>query len=179
MIKFKRHATESLKYHIDHNITLGELYRVGSEEYYKTFRDARQLYNEGKIELTDVDLALITETDIGEYAVYKGENVPLDSPMMESEYKGKDVELNKPKRGGDAKFYVYVKNPKTGNIKKIQWGDTTGLKVKLDDPGARKSFAARHKCDQKKDKTKAGYWACNLPRYAKSLGLSGGGNFFW
>ena len=98
---------------------------------------------------------------------------------MESEYKGRDVELNKPKRGGDAKFYVYVKDPKPGNIKKIQWGDTTGLSVKLKDPGARKSFAARHKCDQKKDKTKAGYWACNLPRYAKSLGLSGGGNFFW
>ena len=108
MIKFKRHASESLRYHIDHQIQLGELYRVGSEMYYNTFREARKLYNEGKIELTDVDLALVTETDIGEYGVYNGENIPLDSPMMESEYKGRDVELNKPKRGGDAKFYVYV-----------------------------------------------------------------------
>ena len=121
MIKFKSYITDEIKYHMENNIPLGELYRVGSEMYYKTFRDARQLYNEGKIELTDVDLALVTETDIGEYGVYNGENIPLDSPMMESEYKGRDVELNKPKRGGDAKFYVYVKDPKTGNIKKIQW----------------------------------------------------------
>ena len=74
---------------------------------------------------------------------------------------------------------MYVKDPSTGNIKKVTWGDTTGLKVKLDDPAARKSFAARHDCENQKDKTKAGYWACNLPRYAKQLGLSGGGNFFW
>jgi len=62
---------------------------------------------------------------------------------------------------------------------KIQFGDTTGLKAKINDPEARKSFAARHQCDQKKDKTKAGYWSCRLPYYAKQLGLSGGGNFFW
>jgi len=49
----------------------------------------------------------------------------------------------------------------------------------MNNPEARKSFAARHKCDQQKDKTSAAYWACNTPRYAKSLGLSGGGNFFW
>ena len=58
-------------------------------------------------------------------------------------------------------------------------GDTTGLSVKLKNPQARKSFAARHKCSQQKDKTSAAYWACNLPRYAKSLGMSGGGNFYW
>jgi hypothetical protein len=106
--------------------------------------------------------------------------VALDCPMInEAEYQGKEVELNKPKAGGPKKYYVYVKDPSTGNIKKVTWGDTTGLKVKLDNPAARKSFVARHQCDQKKDKTKPGYWACNLPRYAKQLGLSGGGNFFW
>ena len=51
--------------------------------------------------------------------------------------------------------------------------------MKLNDPEARKSFAARHKCDTKKDKTKPGYWACRMPYYAKQLGLSGGGNYFW
>ena len=91
----------------------------------------------------------------------------------------KDVELNKPKVGGPKKYYVYVKDPKTGNVKKVTFGDTTGLKVKLDDKEARKSFAARHNCDQQTDRTKAGYWSCNLPRYAKQLELSGGGNFFW
>jgi len=71
-----------------------------------------------------------------------------------------------------------VKNDK-GNVIKVEFGDTTGLTAKINDPDARKSFVARHKCDQKKDKTKPGYWACRLPMYAKALGLKGGGNFFW
>ena len=105
--------------------------------------------------------------------------IQFDNEMPIEMEEGKDVELNKPKVGGPKKYYVYVKDPSTGNIKKVSWGDTTGLKVKLNDPEARKSFAARHKCAQQKDRTSAAYWACNLPRYAKSLGLSGGGNFFW
>jgi len=98
--------------------------------------------------------------------------------IPEAEYKGKKVQLNKPKRGGSKKFYVYVKNPKTGNVKKVSFGDT-GLSVKLKQKGARASFAARHKCASKKDKTKAGYWSCNIGRYWKSLG--GGSNFsgYW
>ena len=51
--------------------------------------------------------------------------------------------------------------------------------MKLGNEKARKSFAARHKCSQQKDKTTASYWACRLPHYAKQLGLSDGGNFFW
>ena len=98
--------------------------------------------------------------------------------IPEAEYKGKKVKLNKPKRGGSKKFYVYVKNPKTGNVKKVSFGDT-GLSVKFKKKGARASFAARHKCATKKDKTKAGYWSCNIGRYWKSLG--GGSNFsgYW
>ena len=92
--------------------------------------------------------------------------------------KDKDVELNSPKRGGKAKYYVYVKNDK-GNVIKIQFGDTTGLTAKINDRAAAKSFAARHQCDTKNDKTKAGYWACRLPYYAKQLGLKGGGSYFW
>ena len=154
------------------------VYRVGSEKYYEYFQEKREEYRAGEFNPTGFNKDLM-EGDIGKYAVYEGENVPLDCPMMESEYQGKDVELNKPKAGGPKKYYVYVKDPSTGNIKKVSWGDTTGLKVKLNDKEARKSFAARHDCANKKDKTKAGYWACNLPRYAKQLGLSGGGNFFW
>ena len=154
------------------------VYRVGSEKYYEYFQEKRAEYRAGEFNPTGFNRDLM-EGDIGRYAVYEGENVPLDCPMMESEYQGKDVELNKPKAGGPKKYYVYVKDPSTGNIKKVSWGDTTGLKVKLNDKEARKSFAARHDCANKKDKTKAGYWACNLPRYAKQLGLSGGGNFFW
>jgi len=112
------------------------------------------------------------------FGLYEGQHVPLEQPMIESEYQGKDVELNQPKRGGKAKYYVYVKNDK-GNVIKIQFGDTTGLSAKINDKEAARSFAARHQCSQKTDKTKAGYWACRLPRYAKQLGLKGGGSYFW
>ena len=97
--------------------------------------------------------------------------------IPEAEYRGKKVQLNKPKRGGSKKFYVYVKSKK-GNVKKVSFGDT-GLSVKLKQRGARASFAARHKCSTKKDKTKAGYWSCNIGRYWKSLGGSSNFSGYW
>jgi len=96
----------------------------------------------------------------------------LGEDINEAEYQGRKVKLNSPKRGGSKKFYVYTKNKK-GNVIKVSWGDTTGLSVKAKDRGAVKSFVARHKCKEKNDKTKAGYWACRTPRY-KSLGVKGG-----
>jgi hypothetical protein len=96
----------------------------------------------------------------------------LFESLKEAEYQGRKVKLNSPKRGGPKKFYVYTKNKK-GNVIKVSWGDTTGLSVKAKDRGAVKSFVARHKCKEKNDKTKAGYWACRTPRY-KSLGVKGG-----
>lgn len=97
--------------------------------------------------------------------------------INELEYQGKKVQLNKPKRGGSKKFYVYVKNKK-GNVQKVSFGDT-GLSVKLKQKGARASFAARHKCATKKDRTKAGYWSCNIGRYWKSLGGSSNFSGYW
>ena len=99
--------------------------------------------------------------------------------LKEAEYQGREVPLNKPKRGGPKKFFVYVKNPKTGNVKKVNFGDSGNLSVKIKEPGARASFAARHKCAQKKDKTKAGYWSCNIGRYWKSLGGSKNFSGYW
>jgi hypothetical protein len=104
-----------------------------------------------------------------------------NSKLNEAEYQGKKVEIGKPKRGGSKKFYVYVRNPKTGKVKKVSFGAKSGggnLAVKLRDPKARKAFSDRHNCEQKNDKTKPGYWACRLPRYAKLLGLSGGGKWW-
>lgn len=98
--------------------------------------------------------------------------------LDEAEYRGKDVPLNKPKRGGSKKFYVYTKNKK-GNVVKVSFGGTTGLNVKIDEPGARASFAARHKCASKKDKTSPGYWSCNIGRYWKSLGGSRNFSGYW
>lgn len=177
MIKFKRYidTSEGLKYHVDNDIPLGELYRVGSEMYYNMFTEARNLYAAGEIELSEFDKYFVEETDIGNFAEYEGEHVPLDSPMLEEEEK---VELNSPKRGGPKKYYVYVKNQK-GNVVKVTFGDTSGLKAKLNNPEARKSFVARHKCEDANDKTTPRYWSCRLPYYASQLGLSGGGKFFW
>jgi len=174
--EYKDKISKSVHYHVENNIPFAEnIYRVHSEEFYKLFREARELYNDGLLtELNSWDKQLL-ETDIGEFGEYEGEQVPLDCPIQEEDEK--NPPLNKPKKGGPKKYYVFVRDG--DKIKKVTWGDTTGLKVKLNNPEARKSFAARHRCDQQKDKTKAAYWACNLPRYAKSLGLSGGGNFYW
>ena len=77
-----------------------------------------------------------------------------------AEYQGKSVELNNPTRGDVKKYKVYVKNDK-GNVIKVEFGDPN-MSIKRDDPEARKNFRARHNCDQKKDKTTAGYWSCKF-----------------
>ena len=171
---------EAINYHIDNDIPFAEsVFRLHSESFYRFFRFAKQQYQKGLFEnLNEFDEELL-QTDIGEFAIYDGENVPLDIPIQIQEEDEKNPPLGKPKTGGPKKYYVFVKDPSTGNIKKVTWGDTTGLKNKMNDPEARKSFAARHKCSQQKDRTTAAYWACNTPRYAKSLGLSGGGSFYW
>ena len=174
----------TLQYHLDNNLTLSEcVYRYSSEAFIQLFAEARQALRDGKIILSEQDILLLELTDIGEYGMYEGQKVPLDLPMVdeeldEAEYRGKDVPLNKPKRGGSKKFYVYTKNKK-GNVVKVSFGGTTGLNVKIDEPGARASFAARHQCDKKKDKTKPGYWACNIGRYWKSLGGSRNFSGYW
>ena len=98
--------------------------------------------------------------------------------VKEAEFKGKEVSLNKPKRGGSKAYYVYVRDPKTKKIKKVSFG-SGGLRAKIKNKDARNAFAKRHNCDKKKDRTKAGYWSCNLPRYAKQLGLGANMNTFW
>ena len=78
--------------------------------------------------------------------------------ITEAEYQRKKVKLNDPIRGGSKKFYVYVKDG--DKVKKVSFGDTTGLSIKRDDPARRKSFRARHNCDNPGPKTKARYWSC-------------------
>lgn len=276
---------EGIDYHLSKKLPFHEsIFRMGSDEYFKMFRDARKLYVEGKLkDLHPYDEEILRDTLLGEWIQTRQGMVPLDmiideenhmkhlgEPMQEftehecqpgeywcnesgqckpippghyvddsgwlvkeedeyephmmykgskkdyrafrptnkkhhdrlmktgythddpetkrkeksinteAEYRGKKVPLNKPKRGGTKKFYVYTKNKK-GNVIKVAFGADSGggkLAVKLKDPKARKAFADRHNCDQKNDKTKAGYWSCRLPRYAKSLGLSGGGTWW-
>ena len=130
----------------------------------------------GSINMNKLRKAVSLQNESFDYNGFEMLKASVDY-IPEAEYRGKKVALNKPKRGGSKKFYVYVKSKK-GNVKKVSFGDT-GLSVKLKQRGARASFAARHKCAQKKDKTKAGYWSCNIGRYWKSLG--GGSNFsgYW
>lgn len=179
MIKFSNftEAKASLEYHTKTATPLHENeFRVGSKSYFDLFREARTQIREGAYKPTGLDKTLLETTDIGEFALYEDKHVPLDCPMMEEEEK--QEKLNSPKRGGPKKFYVYVKNDK-GNVIRVSFGDTSGLTAKINDPEARKSFVARHNCDTKNDKTTPGYWSCRLPYYAKQLGLSGGGSFFW
>ncbi len=98
--------------------------------------------------------------------------------LFEAEFRGKDVKLNKPKRGGSKAYYVYVRDPKTKKIKKVSFG-SGGLRAKIKNKQARNAFAKRHNCKNKKDRTKAGYWSYNLPRYAPALGLGAKMNTFW
>lgn len=184
--------SKELKYHIDNKIALGDcVFRYGSEKYFNLISEVKSLYIKNKIQLNENDEFIASEHD-EDFFILNGEKTKLNfifeeietsEELNEAEYQGKNVELGKPKRGGSGgkKFYVYVKNPKTGKIKKVSFGAKAGggkLAVKLRDPKARKAFADRHNCEQKNDKTTPGYWSCRLPRFAKSLGLSGGGRFW-
>jgi len=168
--------SENLKYHIDNSISIVEtVFRPGSHSHIDLLNEARSLYKSGELKLSNDDASLFDTTDLGKTAVYEGDVVPLDLPLEdfilnEAKYKGREVKLNYPTRGGSKKFKVYVKNPKTGNVKMLQIGDTTGLKAKVSDSKARKSFAARHKCSTKKDRTTAGYWSCRINKYAHLWG---------
>lgn len=170
----KLNISENLQYHLESGISLTEnVFRPGSESFFNLLKESRELFDRGEIELSGVDLELFETTDIGKFGRYRGEIVPLDLPMEiteevnEAEYKGKEVELNKPMRSsGPKKYKVYVKDPKTGNVKVVNFGDVKGgLKAKVSDPKARTAFAKRHRCSEKKDKTKPGYWACRLTKF--------------
>ena len=89
-----------------------------------------------------------------------------DDPIDEAEYQGRKVKLGKPMAGDVKKFKVYVKDPKTGNVKKVNFGHGgssvkgKSMRIRKNNPGARKSFRARHNCDNPGPRTKARYWSC-------------------
>lgn len=118
-------------------------------------------YNDFDIEIsTDYKGVIDEETYDGndfyeEYGVLGYTEDILD----EAEYRGRKVKLNKPMRGDVKKFKVYVKDPKTGNIKKVNFGDPN-MRIRKNDPARRRSFRARHNCKNPGPKTKARYWSC-------------------
>ena len=180
-LKERVNVSPELKYHVDNNLTLtNNIYRVYSEGYFRLVNEVRDLYENGDIILNEED-RLMVQSDLGRIVVIDGREIYLDAPfevieeedvLEEAKHRGKNVKLNKPFRtsGGPKKFAVYVKS-NSGGIKKVSFGDPN-LRVRNNNKAASKSFRARHKCDQKKDRTTAGYWSCNVGRYAKQLGLS-------
>jgi len=174
-------TTPGLNYHLKHGIPIFEnVYRYSSDAFIQLFNEARTLHRDGSLELCEEDRILLEETNIGEYDLYEGQKVPLDLPMVdEADYHGQNVTLGKPKRGGPKKFYVYVRDPKSKKIKKVNFGGTTGLSVKIDDPKARHSFAARHKCATEKNRLSPNYWGCHIGRYWKSLGGAKNFSGYW
>jgi hypothetical protein len=181
----KEILSENLRYHVVNKLPLTEnTFRYGSESFLNLWAEARALYLREIIHVNDDDKEILEETDLGNYGLYEGVKVPLDLLLLENEEleeaegKKKNPPIGKPKRGGSKKFYVYVRKP-GGGIKKVSFGDTTGLSAKINNPEARRAFAKRHDCANKKDRTKASYWSCRLPRYASLLGLKGSFSGFW
>jgi len=109
---------------------------------------------------------LMTKLPMGHHYNNKGFIRLGDRPDLdEAKYQGKTVSLGKPIRTSPSeggKFKVYVRDPKSGNIKMVRFGDTTGLSIKRDDPKRRKNYRARHHCDNPGPRTKANYWSCKM-----------------
>ena len=82
-----------------------------------------------------------------------------EDDMDEAKYHGREVPLGKPMAGDVKKSKVYVKDPSTGNIKKVNFGDPN-MRIKKSIPGRRKSFRARHHCENPGSRLKARYWSC-------------------
>lgn len=170
-IKTHSQISEALRYHIDNELSITEsVFRIGSNSYADFVCEVRKLWYTGKINLSENDQFIVENLKTGEKAVFqkRGE-------------RDKQVVLDSPKRlpkGEKKKFHVYRDSGKktdSGEIiaVEIQWGDPK-LSVKNCDEGARKSFLARHQCAEKtleKDGMKAGWWACNVHRFWKELGL--------
>jgi hypothetical protein len=109
------------------------------------------------------DLAIdtpIVEVDGENILVYTDDITGnLLSDLDEAEYRGRKVKLGKPMRGDVKKFKVYVRDPKTKNIKKVNFGDPN-MRIKKSNPARRRSFRARHNCANPGPRTKARYWSC-------------------
>lgn len=172
-------VSDGLFYHIDNNIPLSQpIYRAFSDKYIELIKEARELVSSGEL-IVDSASEKMLSGDLLNFGYYEDMLVPLDFPMnladeyevikSAAEYKGKKVKLNKPRYirkdepgYGRKQYVVFVKDPKTKKIKRVVFGDPD-LRAKPYDPKARKSFRARHKCDEKEDKTKPGTWACRWP----------------
>ena len=126
--------------------------------------------NKGKrvnncVKVSETEYSYDSDNEFFEDYGYLGYSID-ENDTFEAEYQGRKVKLNKPMQGDVKKFKVYVKDPKTGNVKKVNFGHGgssvkgKAMKIRKNNPKARKSFRARHNCDSPGPKTKARYWSC-------------------
>jgi len=172
-------VSKNLQFHLDEGLSVTDnVFRPYSENFFELINETRKLYDKNLIQVGIEDKWLM-ESDFGKKVkLSNGNIVRLDVPYViedlnEAEYQGRKVELGKPMRnsGGGKKYVVYVKNPSTGKVKKISFGDVKGgLTAKVSNPEARRKFASRHNCKNKKDRMTAGYWACRINRYSHLWG---------
>jgi hypothetical protein len=166
-------VSEELQYHLDNRLTLNEnVFRIYSESYLNLINEVRNLYRLGFIELNENDKWIVI-SDLGKsvlseeqsnYEDFYGsvENVDL---LNEAEYQGRKVQLGKIMQGDVKKFKVYVKNDK-GKVVKVNFGfggkSAKGKRmvIKKNNPERRRSFRARHNCDNPGPRWKPRYWAC-------------------
>lgn len=172
VLKKRVNISEELEYHINENLTLTDnVFTVYSKRYFDLINEVRDLWMRDLIHLNEEDEQIVM-SDIGKIALFEGKIVYLDAPvedeledLFEAKYKGRTVSLNKPMQGDVKKSKVYVKNEK-GNVIKVNFGfggtSAKGkvMKIKKSNPERRKSFRARHNCDNPGPKTKARYWSC-------------------
>jgi len=145
---------DGARYYYNDNMSDGGILHIKSLSGVKAVSE-----NESMEESYDCD-----DTFFEDYG-YLGYSID-ENDMFEAEYRGRKVKLNKPMQGDVKKFKVYVKDPKTGNVKKVNFGHGgssvkgKAMKIRKNNPKARKSFRARHNCDNPGPKTKARYWSC-------------------
>ena len=165
-------VSDKLKYHLDNGITLSENnFKIYSKSYFDLINEVRELFIDGLIDLNENDIKII-ETDLGKSVILEnGQEVYLDVPMIddeflnEAEYQGRKVQLGKIMQGDVKKSKVYVKNDK-GKVVKVNFGfggkSAKGkrMTIKKNNPQRRKSFRARHNCDNPGPRWKPRYWAC-------------------
>ena len=155
--------SKALKYHVTSKKSLLEnVYKLGTDSFFQLLEECKELYLSGYIDLSDEEITFIYEN---EYGPIEETNYEVINVLNEAEYQGRKVELGKIMQGDIKKFKVYVKNDK-GKVVKVNFGfggkSAKGkvMRIKKNNPERRKSFRARHNCNNPGPRWKARYWAC-------------------
>ena len=138
---------------------MDDMMNVAQEEADEQWAERDNKYSQGENVGEDADEEDEQTFEGEEFYEYYGYLPWHEDIVDEAEYRGRKVKLGKPMQGDVKKFKVYVRDPKTKNIKKVNFGDPN-MRIKKSNPKRRKSFRARHNCDNPGPRTKARYWSC-------------------